>query len=131
MLHHWDFNTDGTDSISGSNVTLVGAATISGGSLNIPGGAVFVDYGSVNLATTLNNNPTLTIECWYTQNALVNWSKVWMFGFDNAPGEPQLSYIDYTPFTGLGGNPPKIDFDPNDNNEFNAVANGTTLNQGQ
>src|SRR5947209_7498903 len=49
MLHHWDFNTDGTDSISGSNVTLVGAATISSGALNIPGGATFVDYGSVNL----------------------------------------------------------------------------------
>src|SRR5215472_15842501 len=57
MLHHWDFNTDGTDSISGSNVTLVGTATISGGALNIPGGGVFVDYGSVNLAATLANNP--------------------------------------------------------------------------
>jgi hypothetical protein len=130
MLHHWDFNTDGTDSISGSNVTLVGAATISGGSLNIPGGAVFVDYGSANLAGTLANNPTLTIECWYTQNALTTWSKVWMFGFDTGAGEPALSYIDYTPYTGLGGNPPKIDFDPNDNNELNAPG-GPTLNAGQ
>jgi uncharacterized protein YjdB len=130
MLHHWDFNTGGTDSISGSNVTLVGAATISGGSLNIPGGAVFVDYGSVNLAATLANNPTLTVECWYTQNALTTWSKVWMFGFDNPGGEPQLAYIDYTPYTGIGGNPPKIDFDPNDNNELNA-AGGPALNAAQ
>src|SRR5882724_2999328 len=98
MLHHWDFNSGGTDSISGSNVTLVGAATISGGSLNIPGGAVFTDYGSVNLANTILNNPTLSVECWFTQNALTAWSKVWMFGFDNAGGEPTLSYIDYTPF---------------------------------
>jgi hypothetical protein len=130
ILHHWDFNTDGTDSISGSNVTLVGTATISGGALNIPGGAVFVDYGSVNLAATLANNPTLTVECWYTQNALTAWSKVWMFGFDNAGGQPQLSYIDYTPYTGLGGNPPKIDFDPNDNTELNAPGI-TALNAGQ
>jgi hypothetical protein len=130
MLHHWDFNTDGTDSISGSNVTLVGAATISGGALNIPGGATFVDYGSVNLAATLANNPTLTVECWYTQNALTAWSKVWMFGFDTGAGEPALSYIDYTPYTGLGGNPPKIDFDPNDNPELNAPG-GPALNAGQ
>src|SRR5215475_3983586 len=130
MLHHWDFNSDGTDSISGSNVTLVGAATISGGALNIPGGGVFVDYGSVNLAATLANNPTLTVECWYTQNALTTWSKVWMFGFDTGAGEPALSYIDYTPYTGLGGNIPKIDFDPNDNNELNAPG-GPALNAGQ
>lgn len=130
LLHHWDFNTDGADSVSGSNVTLVGSATISGGALNVPGGAVFVDYGSVNLAATLQNNPTLTVECWYTQNTLDNWSKVWMFGFDNAGGEPQLSYIDYTPHTGLGGNPPKIDFNPNDNPELNAPG-GSALNAGQ
>jgi hypothetical protein len=130
MLHHWDFNTDGTDSISGSNVTLVGAATISGGALNIPGGATFVDYGSVNLGPTLANNPTLTVECWYTQNALTPWSKVWMFGFDTVAGEPGLSYIDYTPYAGLGGNPPKIDFDPNDNPELNAPG-GPALNAAQ
>src|SRR5437764_14477983 len=52
-----------------------------------------------------------------------------MFGFDNPGGEPQLSYIDFTPFTGLGGNPPKIDFDPNDNNELNAPG-GPALNAG-
>ncbi len=130
LLHHWDFNTNGTDSISGSNVTLVGAATISGGALNVPGGAVFQDYGSVNLSATLLNNPTLSVECWYTQNVLVNWSKVWMFGADNAGGEPVLSYIDFTPYTGLGGNVPKIDFDPNDNNELNA-AGPTALSGGQ
>ena len=130
MLHHWDFNTDGTDSISGSNVTLVGAATISGGALNIPGGATFVDYGSANLAGTLANNPTLTVECWYTQTAMTAWSKVWMFGTDTGAGEPALSYIDYTPYTGLGGNPPKIDFDPNDNPELNAPG-GPALNAGQ
>src|SRR5262245_18890396 len=130
ILHHWDFNADGTDSISGSNVTLVGAATISGGALNIPGGATFVDYGSVNLAATLANNPTLTVECWYTQNTLTAWSKVWMFGFDTAAAEPALSYIDYTPYTGLPGNPPKIDFDPNDVNELNAPGTAA-LNAGQ
>jgi len=98
--------------VSGANVTLVGAATISGGALNIPGGNVFLDYGSVNISNTLTTNATLTVECWYTQNAAVDWSKVWMFGTDNAGGEPQLSYIDFTPVTGLGGNPPKMDFDP-------------------
>lgn len=127
MLHHWDFNST-NDSISGANVTLVGSATITNGSLNIPGGGVFVDYGSVNLANTLTTNATLTVECWYTQNALVNWSKVWMFGFDTANNEPTLAYIDYTPYTGLGGNVPKIDFDPSDTGELNAPGpSGSTL----
>jgi hypothetical protein len=130
LLHHWDFNTNGVDSVSGSNVTLVGTATISGGSLNIPGGGVFADYASVNLSSTLTANPTLTVECWYTQNVLVPWSKVWMFGADNAGGETALAYIDFTPYTGLGGNPPKIDYDPNDNNELNA-AGPSALNAAQ
>ncbi len=129
LLHHWDFNTDGSDSVGGATVTLVGAATISGGSLNIPGGGVFLDYGSVNISNTLTTNATLTVECWYTQNAGVNWSKVWMFGFD-AAADPQLAYIDFTPFTGLGGNPPKIDFNPNDNNELNAVGPNTLITDG-
>ena len=131
LLHHWSFNTDGTDSVGGANVTLVGGATISGGSLNLPGGGVFTDYATVNLTGTMTTNATLSVECWFTQNALVNWSKVWMFGADNAGGEPALAYIDFTPYTGLANNVPKIDFDPNDVNELNAPGGGaSTLSAG-
>jgi hypothetical protein len=41
-----------------------------------------------------------------------------MFG-DGSVGEPGLSYLGFTPRTGLGGNPPKTDFDPVDAGEFN------------
>lgn len=118
MLHRWSFNGDGTDSIGGANATLVGAATFGPSDLQVPGGGPFANYADVNIANTLNTNPSLTVESWFTLNALQDWSKVWMFGQDTS-GEPSLSYIGLTPRTGLGGNPPKVDFNPTNANEFN------------
>jgi hypothetical protein len=43
-----------------------------------------------------------------------------MFGA-NAGGEPALAYINFTPRTGLGGNPPKLDFDTSVDIEFNTT----------
>src|SRR5436190_18137104 len=56
LLHHWSFNTDGTDSIGGATAAVQGAATISGGMLNLPGGGTFVNYASVDLGNTISNN---------------------------------------------------------------------------
>jgi glucose/arabinose dehydrogenase len=119
LLHRYSF-TDLTDSISGSNATLVGTAALSGGQLQLPGGGTFANYASVNLSNTLAVNPSVTVETWFTMNALQNWSKVWMFGA-NAGGEPALSYMNLTPRTGVGGNPPKLDFDTGVDVEFNTT----------
>jgi uncharacterized protein YjdB len=118
MLHRWSFSGNGNDSIGGAPVTLVGTATIDASSLQLPGGGPFANYGSLNITNTLNTNASLTVESWFTINALQDWSKVWMFGKDSG-GEPDLSYIGFTPRTGLGGNPPKIDFDTTLANEQN------------
>ncbi len=131
LSHQWNFN-NGTDNIGGANVTLVGGANYSGGSLVLPGGGTFANYGSVNIAPTLNSTTSLTVEAWFTINALSDWSKVWMFGQDTA-GQPSLSYINFTPRTGLAGNMPKTDFDSITGVEFNttAGANPAALSAGQ
>lgn len=120
LKHRWSFN-DLSDSISGSNATLVGGAALGGGQLQLPGGGTFANYASINISNTLAVNSSISVENWVTLNALQNWSKVWMFGQNNAGGEPTLSYINFTPRTGIGGNPPKLDFDPANDVEFNTT----------
>jgi glucose/arabinose dehydrogenase len=119
LKHRWSFS-DITDSIGGANATLVGSASLSGGSLQLPGGGTFANYASINISNTLANNSSISVEAWVTLNALQNWSKVWMFGQDGG-GEPALSYINFTPRTGVAGNPPKLDFDPANDVEFNTT----------
>jgi len=105
LVHRWSFN-DGTDSVSGSNATLVGAANYSGGQLVLPGGGQHRDYASVNIAPTFASSPSLTFEGWYTDNGTLNWAKVWMFGYSTS------GYIDYTPRRGNNGNVPSMSFNP-------------------
>ena len=120
LKHRWSFD-DLNDSISGANAALVGSAALNGGALQLPGGGTLADYATVSLSNTLAINPSITVETWVTLNALQNWSKVWMFGQDNGGGEPALSYINFTPRTGVGGNPPKLDFDSSLAAEFNTT----------
>ena len=85
LIHHWSFNTDGADSVGGATATVQGAATITGGMLNLPGGGTFANYASVDIGNTLSNNPTLSVECWYTQNLPQNWSNAFGVAADSAP----------------------------------------------
>ena len=119
LKHRWSF-TDLTDSIGGANATLVGSAAVNGGQLQLPGGGTFANYASVNISNTLTTNFSVSVETWVTMSALQNWSKAWMFGA-NTGGEPSLSYMDFTPRTGVGGNPPKLDFDTSLDVEFNTT----------
>src|SRR5262249_8415048 len=88
LLHRWSFNVDGSDSVGGANAALAGSTSISGGALQLPGGGTFANYASVNITNTLNSNTSLTVETWFTISQLQSWSKVWMFGNNNAGGEP-------------------------------------------
>jgi Concanavalin A-like lectin/glucanases superfamily/PEP-CTERM motif len=119
ILHQWKFNDD-TDSVGGASITLAGTASFAGSSLQLPGGGPFANYGSVNIAASLNSSSSLSVESWFTMSALQDWSKVWMFG-QNTGGQPSLSYINFTPRTGLAGNVPKSDFDPTGAGEFNTT----------
>jgi MYXO-CTERM domain-containing protein len=126
ILHRWSFDT-AADSVGGANLTLVGTAGLTGGQLVLPGGGgVRANYASVPISGTLSSLQSMTVESWFTLTGLTNWSKLWMFG--TAGAEPALAYVDYTPFTGLGGNIPKIDFDPaNGPTEANTSAGANPL----
>jgi len=121
LLHRWSFN-DGTDSIRGANAVLMGSASYSGGKLLVPGGAARVNGASVNLADTLSRYPSVTIETWFTMNALQNWSKVWMFGNANGGNENGLSYLEFTPRAGADGNVPSLSFNSTSGTESNSRA---------
>ena len=107
LIHRWGF-TNGTDSVGGANASLVGAASYSGGKLQIPGGAARANCATVNLTNTLRTNISLTIEGWFTMNTLQDWTKVWMFGRPNGGAEPGLAYLDFTPRPGAAGNVPSM-----------------------
>ncbi len=119
LLHRWSFN-NGADTVGGAHATLTGTATYGGGQLQLPGGGAFVNYASADIGNTLSNHASITVETWFTLNQLTDWSKVWMFGRSTA-GEPDLSYINFTPRTLVGGNPPKIDFNSALAGEFNTL----------
>lgn len=109
LLHRWSFDS-GLDSVGGANATLLGAASFGGGQLQLPGGAARVNCASVNLAATLATNASLSIEGWFTMNALQDWSKLWMFGRANGGTENGLAYLDFTPRAGADGNVPSMSY---------------------
>jgi hypothetical protein len=119
LLHRWSFS-NGLDSVGGANALLLGTAGYMNGQLQIPGGPARANGAIVNLTATLATNASLSIEGWFTMNALQNWSKVWMFGRANGGAEPGLAYLDFTPRTGVDGNVPSMSFN---SDTMNAEAN--------
>jgi hypothetical protein len=109
LLHRWSFE-NGLDSVGGANALLLGTAGYMNGQLQIPGGPARANGAIVNLTATLATNASLSIEGWFTMNALQNWSKVWMFGRANGGAEPGLAYLDFTPRAGMDGNVPSMSF---------------------
>src|SRR5688572_5153562 len=100
LVHRWSFD-DGSDSVGGATASLVGGASFAGGQLELPGGAPRTNYAEApGISSTLSANPSITVEAWFTMDALTNWSKIWMFGTPGAQPAP-LSYINFTPRTGL------------------------------
>jgi len=119
LAHRWSFN-NGTDSISGSNATLVGTASFSGGKLLLPGGSARSNCASVNISGTFNSTANLSIETWFTITNQQDWSKLWMFGrAAQGAGDPWLADIEFSPRAGVDGNVPSLSFNPNNGNEVN------------
>ena len=104
LTHRWSF-TDASDSVGTASVSLAGAATISGGALNVPGGGGAADYGSVNISSDYTNYISTTIECWFTTTTIQDWSKVWMFGNGGVNANAGTTYQDFTPNRGSTQSP--------------------------
>lgn len=119
LAHRWSFDTP-SDAVGGVNAQLVGTASLSGGQLQLPGGTAQANGARIDgITNTLAAHQSLTIEGWFTQTTLQNWSKVWMFGRPNAGEQPGLSYVDFTPRRGDGSLVPSISLDTTSATELN------------
>jgi hypothetical protein len=78
LTHRYSFNVDGdaSDSVGGANGTLQGAATVSGGALQLTGQNT--DY--LDLPPNLLNDYTaVTIDTWVNLGAAQHWARLWEF----------------------------------------------------
>lgn len=99
LTHRWSFN-DASDSVGTASVSLTGNATIDSGMLNVPGGGGASDFGSVDISSDYTNYTSTTIECWFTETFIQDWSKVWMFGNGGVNADAGTTYQDFTPNRG-------------------------------
>ena len=85
LTHRYSFTNDASDSIGGADGTLQGAATISGGQLQLTGNTG--DYLELppSLLQTYN---AVTIDTWANLNAPNNWARLWEFN-DGSGGNTQ------------------------------------------
>ena len=97
LTNRYSFTTNANDSVGGANLTLVGATTVSGGQLQLPGGfhtnyAAATGSSLTSLSNTVNGARAITIEMWLTDaQAGASYSKVFMAGTGRA------KFINVTP----------------------------------
>lgn len=76
LTHRYSFTSDASDSVGGANGTLQGAATVSGGQLQLNG------YNTNYLALPagmLSNYSSVTIDTWVTFGTAQHWARLWEF----------------------------------------------------
>jgi uncharacterized protein YjdB len=105
LRNEWSFNESGgmtaVDSISSSNITLLGGCSLGGGVLTLPGGAGNYAQFPNGILSTYSNS--ITIETWFTDNGGLTWARPWSFGGDTAGPNSNFShgnYIDLIPTAG-------------------------------
>jgi uncharacterized protein YjdB len=105
LQHEWSFNENGgstaVDSISASNITLLGGCSLGGGVLTLPGGAGNYAQFTNGILSTYSNS--ITIETWLTDNGGLTWARPWSFGGGTAGTNSNFShgnYIDLIPTAG-------------------------------
>ena len=106
LAHRYSFTGAGdtSDSVGGANGTLQGAATVSGGQLQLTG----ADSDYLQLPPgMLQNYSSVTIDTWVTLGAAQNWARLWEFADVNPnPAEQDAFY--FSP--GWNPNPPNGNF---------------------
>lgn len=108
LQHEWSFNEEGgtnaVDSISSSNITLLGGTSLGGGLISLPGGAGNYAQLPNGILSTYSNS--ITIETWFTDNGALTWARTWSFGGSTTGPNTSFShanYIDLIPHAGNQG----------------------------
>lgn len=95
LTHRYSFNVDGdaSDSVGGANGTLQGAATVSGGALQLTGqNADYLDLPP----TMLNDYSAVTIDMWVNLATAQPWARLWEF-VDPTPTTPIPNELYFAP----------------------------------
>ena len=127
LAHRYSFETDAGDLFGTADLSLKGAATVSGGKLNLPGGGARTNHAEAlgtaltEVAATIGDNTALTIEGWFTQSAAQDWSKLFMAGSPSGS-----DYMDLTPRRGTDDNVSSLSVRANDATEINVKSTGST-----
>jgi hypothetical protein len=100
LTHRYSFNTDASDSVGSANGTLQGAATISGGQLQLTGANS--DYLQLP-SGMLTNYGSVTIDTWVNLGAAQNWARLFEFA-DVSAGPTEQNALYFSP--GWNPNPP-------------------------
>lgn len=104
LTHRYSFTSDASDSVGGANGTLQGAATISGGQLNLTGNTG--DYLELPSGLLQGYN-AVTVDTWVTLNAENNWARLWEFN-DGVGGGLTQNELYFAP--GWNPDPPTANF---------------------
>ena len=94
LTHRYSFNTDGdaSDSVGGANGTLQGAATVSGGKLQLTG--VNSDYLELP-SNLIQDHDSVTFDVWVDLGAAQSWARLWEFV--DGPGGANFEEFYYAP----------------------------------
>ena len=103
LTHRYSFATDASDSVGGANGTLQGAATVSGGQLQLTGANS--DYLDLPGGLLQDYNST-TIDTWANLGAAQNWARLWQFA--DVGGNATQNEFYFAP--GWNPNPPNGNF---------------------
>ncbi|MES2922572.1 MAG: LamG-like jellyroll fold domain-containing protein [Verrucomicrobiota bacterium] len=98
LKHRYSFASDATDSVGNADLTLVGTTAVTGGALNLPGGATRTNHATAQgaalteLGATINTATAITMEAWFNQDTFQGWAKIFMAGLANGN-----DFMDITP----------------------------------
>jgi hypothetical protein len=108
LTHRYSFTTDASDSVGGANGSLVGAAMISSGQLQLTGNTG--DYLQLPSGLLQGYN-AVTVDTWANLNAPNNWARLWEFNDGSAANGDTENEFYFSP----GWNP-----DPTTGNFYSA-----------
>ncbi len=109
LTHRYSFTTDDSDSVGGANGTNEGTAAVSGGALQLDGGAG--DYVALP-GGLLGNYRSATVDVWATISAAQqHWSRLWEFA-DVGPATANEFY--FAPAWNSGANAAFLSFNAPD-----------------
>jgi hypothetical protein len=98
LAHRYRFEGNASDAIGMAHGRAMGNATVTNGTLLLPGSPGSYAHLPGGLAT---GSSALTVECWASFGVSGNWAR--LFDFGNFNGTLGQNYVMYSPHSGLGG----------------------------